>query len=201
MLYALFILGFISLAVSGAGDRFKQMLLPSSISTSFIKDTKGFIYAEQWLNDKIAITEKPFHYHSFNHWIKSQAEKINNAKEYIIVYDPRLSWFGMNWYQYRYSLYSSEVPFLHASFFIYLLANQSIEFTNQKIIYIRADNRARDVKAGFDSHSSVFDNIMILLKEKQNIEPIIIKNHENKNFVQIWEVEWDKNINVQANSQ
>lgn len=186
----LLLITFFTLFTVALGGRVNKKIFPVAFAYPFTREPLGFEAWEKWQRKNFNIQETPVHYASLKDWLHTLARKINETQGPVIIYDPRISWYQLNWYFYRHSLYSKNIPVVHLSFLQLMNELQLINLQNKNIYYIQTDVRGRDLKAGLDDFSKKFDNEIYKKVIERNILPIILADDSGAPLLKIWNVPW-----------
>ena len=120
---------------------------------------------------------------------------VNTTKGPIIIYDQRIIWFGANWYFYKDTFYSDNIPVMHMGIVELLLRANAIDVEGKKIYFVEADDAAMDAKPGLDPTAlSIYKNLK-QMANAQNVQPVIIQNDSGENVLKIWEFIWKNSDN------
>ena len=190
-LLSIVIISIVTLGVTSLGDRIGKVLVPKNISYSFFREPLGFVAWENWQKENLHITDSPIHFTSLSDWLNHYEKIINGNKTPIIVYDQKMQWWATNWYFYRHSFYSDPLPMIEANNLIALLLQKRFSLEGKEVYYIQSQNNARDAYAQNDAFSKKFEEITQNTVNKNNIDPIIIKNYKNKIFMLVWRYTWE----------
>lgn len=186
---------FFLLLIGSVSDRIGKPFLSKTLLASFYEKPHGFYYYEKWKKENIPVEYGSMHYSSLKTWFEHQIQLVNKTKAPVLIYDQRIIWFGANWYFYKDSFYSENIPVIHMGITELLLQGNAINLEGKKIYFVEADSAAMDTKPFFDPVSlSIYKNIMHMASG-QNIYPIIIKNSSGENVLKIWEFVWKNSDN------
>ena len=170
-------------------DRFAVTQFPKQIFSTFYEKPAGYDSWERWKNKNFTISLKPTHFISLKDWMKHTNNLIKETDAPIIVYDQRFIWFGANWYFYKDTFYSDNTPIIHSGLADGFIVNNDIK--GREVYFIEAGKSTMDAKPNFDPGSLIIYNKIRALAEKQNIEPIILRNNENTEAFIVWKAIWD----------
>ncbi len=190
-LLSLVIISIVTLGITALGDRIGKVLVPKKISYSFFREPLGFAAWENWQKKNLDITDSPRHFTSLSNWLNYYEKIIKNNKKPIIVYDQKMQWSATNWYFYRHAFYSQQFPVIEMNNLIVLLLQKKLSLEGKEIYFIQAQNDARDAFTKNDYFSKKFEEITQNAVNKNNIEPIIIKNEKDKIFMIVWRYTWE----------
>ena len=186
---------FILLSFSSISDRLGKSYLPKFFIFSFYEQPHGFDYYEKWKEKHFSISYSPIHYLSLKNWFEHQMHLVNTTKGPIIIYDQRIIWFGANWYFYKDTFYSDNIPVMHMGIVELLLRANAIDVEGKKIYFVEADDAAMDAKPGLDPTAlSIYKNLK-QMANAQNVQPVIIQNDSGENVLKIWEFIWKNSDN------